>query len=91
LLDGEEDPSLKVVASFQSTHTVEKLVAEHQTIDAALNALHERYLEVLRDSSLDKLSVNIRRNPVQLLDSYTSHRNRTTSHYAKQLKLISIA
>jgi hypothetical protein len=54
LLDGEggEDPVLRVFTSFQSTHTIKRLLTEHQTIEAAMKALEEGYEKVVTFQSV---------------------------------------
>ena len=86
LLDGEEekDPVLRVFTSFQSTHTTEKLVAEHKTIEAAMKALVEGYEKVVTFQAARKTSI-------QLLDHLTALRNLTAVYHGQKVQLASIA
>jgi hypothetical protein len=86
LLDGEggEDPVLRVFTSFQSTHTIKRLLTEHQTIEAAMKALEEGYEKVVTFQSVGV-------DHMQLLDRRTALGNLTAFYHAQKIQLASIA
>lgn len=82
---GGEDPVLRVFTDFQSTHTAERLFAEHQTVEAAMKALEEGYEKVVTRTSQD-----VRSHSIQLLDRLTSLRNLAGFYRAQKIQLASI-
>jgi hypothetical protein len=88
LLDGEggEDPVLRDFTSFQSTHTTERLITEHQTIEAAMKALEEGYEKVVPS----RIQSN-RIYHMQLLDRRMALGNLIAFYHAQKIQLASIA
>ena len=86
LLNGEggEDPILRVLTSFQSTHTTERLIAEHRTIETAMKALAEGYGKVVTSQSVGV-------DHMQLLDRRTALGNLVAFYHAQKIQLASIA
>jgi hypothetical protein len=88
LLNGEggEDPVLRDFTSFQSTHTTERLLTEHQTIEAVMKALEEGYEKVVPS--------RIRGDGIyhmQLLNRCTALGDLIAFYHAQKVQLASIA
>lgn len=82
--EGEEDPMLRVLTRFQSTHTAERLVAEYRTIETAMKTLEEGYGKVVTSQSFGV-------GHLQLLDRCMALGNLVAFYHAQKLQLASIA